>query len=91
MYECLHRVYRTVCKVCMLQLDTRVSAWLIQTSQTVRSNLHSTIRTKPKTLLPGSPWGWGGRAYMIGDGERSALHDRSGVIFLMEVVNLLDQ
>ena len=44
---------------------------------------------KPCSLA--APGVGGGRAYMIGDEERSALHDRSGVIFLMEVVNLLDQ
>ena len=56
MDKCLHRVYRTVCTVCMLQSDTSVSAWLIQTAQTVRSNLHSTICPYP---LPASPSGPG--------------------------------
>ncbi len=42
--ECLHRVYRTMHKVCMLHPYTlHVFVWLIQTSHIVRSNLHSTI------------------------------------------------
>ena len=50
-YKGLHRVYRTVCTICMLQSDTWVSAWLIQTAQTVRSNLHSTLCMRPHSLL----------------------------------------
>ena len=52
----LHRVYRTVCTICMFQSDTWVSAWLIQTAQTVRSNLHSTLclsTTRPFVAGPG--------------------------------------
>ncbi len=47
--ECLHRVYRTMHKVCMLHPYTlHVFVWLIQTSHIVRSNLHSTIHDNRK-------------------------------------------
>ncbi len=52
-------MYRTGCAVCMLQSDTEVSAWLIQTAQSVRSNLHSTLCASQGIPFFGWTWGWG--------------------------------
>ena len=51
--------------------------WLIQTSPTVRSNLHSTICPKPNALFRGGPWGWWARTTFC-DSPVAFLHNTYG-------------